>query len=85
MFFIGGCSSQSILPETDDIKVSRKTPENCEELGKVAGRTISAKATAEEALADLKKETADKGGTHVVVKQYSSNRTVVTGLAYRCN
>lgn len=83
--FVAGCSSQSVLPETKDIKVSRKAPNDCKDLGKVSGRTLSAKGTPEEALEDMKKEAADKGATHVVVHQYSSNRTAVTGQAYQCN
>ena len=86
--FISGCSrvaKMSNLPENDNVEVSReKADEDCEELGKVRGTTSSVKGTAEEALADMKQEAADKGANYVMVEQYSGNKTSVTGLAYKC-
>jgi len=80
-----GCASRSVLPEVKEVKVSREAADkDCKELGKVRGTSLSAKANAEQALEDLKKEAANKGANYVVVKQYSDNRTSVTGLAYEC-
>lgn len=84
VWFASGCSSQPVLPETDSIQVSREAPKNCQNLGKVTGTTSTVKAGPEDALQDMKKEAADKGATHLVVLQYSGNRTSVTGEAYQC-
>ncbi len=83
--FVLGCSSQSILPEKDDVKVSRKPPsKGCTEIGPVSGRSISTKPNREAVLEDMKQDAANKGANYVVVKQYSDNGTAVTGIAYQC-
>ena len=82
---LGACSSRSVTPDTKEVKVSREDADkDCKELGKITGTTLSAKGTAEEALADLKQEAANKGANYVVIKQYSANQTSVTGVAYEC-
>ncbi|MGE0762338.1 MAG: DUF4156 domain-containing protein [Bdellovibrionales bacterium] len=83
--FSVGCASRSVTPQVKEVQVSREPADKkCVELGKITGNTISMKGTAEEALADLKKEAANKGANYVVVKQYSDNQTSVTGIAYEC-
>ena len=87
LFTIGlsGCASRSVTPEVKEVKISRDAADkDCTELGKITGTTISMKGTAEDALADLKKEAANKGANYVMVKQYSDNQTSVTGIAYEC-
>ncbi len=80
-----GCSSQSVLPDKEEVKVSREEPDkSCKEIGKVSGNAISANATREEVLEDMKQDAANKGANYVVVKQYSDNGTSVTGIAYQC-
>jgi hypothetical protein len=80
-----GCGSRSVKPDTEEVKVSREAPDkDCKELGKITGTTGSVKGTADEALADLKQEAANKGANYVLVKQYSDNQTSVTGVAYEC-
>ncbi len=80
-----GCSSRSVLPDADEVKVSRENPsETCKEIGKVTGSSTSAKASREQVLEDLKREAANKGANYVVVKQYSDYGTAVTGIAYEC-
>lgn len=82
---ITACSSRAVLPDVDEVKVSRDEPSaKCREMGKLTGTATSAKGTREEALEDLKKEVANKGGNYVVVKQYSDYGTAVTGVAYEC-
>lgn len=81
---LSGCASQSVLPKPEEVKVTREKPKGCSELGKVTGSTTYATDTAEQALADMRESAANKGATHLVVKQYSSNRTSVTGIAYQC-
>lgn len=82
---ITSCSSQSVLPEKEDVKVSRNQPaKNCREIGKVLGNAISTKSTREDVLGDLKQEAANKGANYVVVLEYSDNGTSATGMAYQC-
>src|SRR5438128_247839 len=82
---IAGCASRSVLADAKEVKVSRDEPSSkCKEIGKLTGNASSTKGTQEEALADLKKEAANKGANYVVVKQYSTYGTAVTGIGYEC-
>ena len=82
---LSSCSSMSNLPEQANVKVSREDAANdCIALGKLEGRSRSVKGTNEDALNDLKQEAANKGANYLVVKEYSSNGTTVSGLAYNC-
>ena len=85
--FLSACSSQSIMPDQEGVKVSRKAADkdDCKELGKVTGSSISREADKKEVLANLKQEAANKGANYVVIKQWSATGTSVTGLAYQCN
>lgn len=81
------CSSRSVLPDKDEIKVTREEPDpddKCREIGKIMGRASTVKATREEVLEDLKQTAANKGANYLVVKQYSPQGTSVTGMAYEC-
>lgn len=82
-----GCSSQSIMPEKDDITVSRKEAdkEDCKFISKVTGTSSSAKGTPKEVLEDMKQDAANKGANYIVVEKYSATGTAVTGKAYKCN
>ena len=85
ILFLAGCASRSVTPEVKEVKVSREAADkDCVEIGKITGTTMSRKATAEDALNDLKKEAANKGANYVMVKQYSDTQTSVTGIAYEC-
>lgn len=82
---LAGCASRSVMPDVKEVKVSREAPDkDCKEMGTITGTTATAKGTQEQALEDLKKEAANKGANYVVVKQYSSYGTSVTGVAYEC-
>jgi hypothetical protein len=84
-FFLAGCASRSVLPDSKEVKVSREAPDkSCKDLGGITGTTSSAKGTREQALEDLKTEAANKGANYVMVKEYSSYGTSVTGVAYEC-
>jgi uncharacterized protein YbjQ (UPF0145 family) len=86
LFVVAGCRSRSVLSDSKEVKVSREAADkDCRELGKITGTTLSTKGTQEEALEDLKKEAANKGANYVMVKEYSSMGTSVTGIAYECN
>ncbi|MCB0363645.1 MAG: hypothetical protein KDD35_13040 [Bdellovibrionales bacterium] len=79
------CSSPSVLPDKTELKVSREKPESkCESLGKVAGTSLSTKASPESVLENMKEDAAAKGANYLLVEQYSSTGTAVTGIAYRC-
>ncbi len=79
------CASRSVLPSVDEVKVSRDEPSpKCKAMGKLTGTTSSVRGTQEQALADLKREAANKGANYLQVKQFSDNGTMVTGLAYEC-
>lgn len=82
---LSACASRSILPSTQEVKVSREQPSSkCKEIGNLTGSTSSVKGTPEQAVEDLKREAANKGANYVVVKQYSDYGTAVTGVAYEC-
>ena len=86
LLVFAGCKSRSVLSDAESVKVSRDAAgKDCKELGTIMGRTGSAKGTQEEALADLKQEAANKGANYVMVREYSSYGTSVTGVAYECN
>lgn len=81
-----GCASRSVLPDVEELKVSREKPsKDCKGLGPVKGQTMSAKEGPKEALEDMKKEATMKGANYLQVKQYSSQGTSVTGLAFECS
>lgn len=81
-----GCASRSVLSSPEEVKVSREQPpKDCQEIGKITGSLTSVKGTPEQALADLKREAANKGANYVVVKQYSDYGTAVTGIAFECH
>jgi hypothetical protein len=82
---IAGCASRPLTPELDDVKMSRENPKStCEEIGRVTGRTMTAKGSSEEALKDMQSDAAAKGANFVRVEQYSGSGTSVTGVAFRC-
>lgn len=82
---IAGCKSRSVLPDDKEVKVSRAAADkDCREIGPITGTVASAKGTQGQALADLKKEAANKGANYVMVKEYSAYGTSVTGIAYEC-
>lgn len=80
------CSSRSILPDSDEVIVSRDLPKKsgCNEIGKITGSSPSVNGTREQVLDDLKREAANKGANYVMVKQFSDSGTAVTGIAYEC-
>ncbi len=79
------CSSRSVMPDAEEVKVSREAAnKNCTEVGKITGTTSSIKGTREQALEDLIQTAANKGANYVMIKQYSTQGTAVTGIAYEC-
>ncbi len=86
LFLIGACShTPPVIPDVKNVDVSRKPAhKDCEELGPVEGRSISAKGSFEEALEDLKKEAAHRGANYVYLGQSGAMATSVRGVAYVC-
>jgi len=83
--FLAACASRSITPDIKEVKVSREAPDkDCKEMGTLTGTVASAKGTQEQAVEDLKREAANKGANYVLVKQFSSYGTSVTGIGYEC-
>ena len=82
---LGGCASRSIKPAPDQVKVSRELPgAKCKELGTITGTTRTAQGTQDEAIEDLRKEAANKGANYIMVREFSSYGTPVTGRAFEC-
>ena len=80
-----GCGSPAIKPEAKNVEVTRgKVDSDCRSLGPVEGRTISAKATFEDALENLKLDAARKGATDVQIEATSAIGTAVRGEAFFC-
>ncbi len=83
--FLISCASRSVMPEVKEVKVSREAADkDCREIGVITGSVSSAKGTREQALEDLKHEAANKGANYVMVKEYSTYGTSVTGVAFEC-
>ena len=60
------CSSQPVMPEAKNIKLSRENPPaDCREIGKVQGSVSTNKGTLEQAIEDMKLDAARKGATYV--------------------
>lgn len=79
------CSSRSVMPDKEEVTVSREAAdEDCRSMGEIMGRSSLVTATREDVLEDLKQTAANKGANYVVVKQYSAQGTAVTGTAYEC-
>ncbi len=75
----------SNLPDHENVKISReKADKDCDEIGKLEGRSDSKIPKQDEALADLRQEAANKGANYVMVKEYSSMGNSVSGIAYKC-
>ena len=80
-----GCSSTPVIPEGKNVTVSRdEAKKSCQELGRVTGRTISAKPNLEAALEDMKKEAALKGANYIKMETASGMQSAMAGIAYYC-
>ena len=86
LFTLVQCSHHPVLPETKDIQVSREAADkDCQSLGPVQGKTMSAKGTTEEALEDLKKDAVRKGANYVQIQTMGAMATSIQGEAYVCH
>lgn len=85
ILLLSACGSQPIIPEKDDVRVSREAPSSeCENLGTLVGKTMHASGGKQAALDDLKEQAANKGATDIQVHQYSDMGTSVTGTLFQC-
>jgi hypothetical protein len=79
------CSSTPVIPEGKNVTVSRdEAKKSCQELGRVTGRTITAKPNLEAAVEDMKKEAALKGANYIRMETASGLQSAVAGTAYFC-
>ena len=86
LLILSACSSQPVLPEADDVKVSRDAAdEDCKDLGLVEGRVSTASGTKEQALEDMKADAAKKGANYVKIETMSAMGTAVRGRAFVCD
>ena len=82
---MSACASQSLTPNVSDVKATHDAPSSdCVEVSKVTGTTMTAKGSPDEALADMKKDAANRGANYVKIDEYSAYGTAVTGVAYKC-
>lgn len=82
---LSGCGSQPIKSEAKNIKVTREEVDtDCKEIGLVEGRSLSAAATFENVLEDMKLDAARKGANVVKLETTSGTGTAVRGTAYVC-
>ncbi len=79
------CSSQPIIPEAKNIKLSRENPNSdCVEIGPVQGSVSTNKGTIEQAIEDMKLDAARKGATYVRMESTGALGTSTSGTAYKC-
>lgn len=79
------CSSQPIIPEAKNIKLSRENPSaKCVEIGRVQGSVTSAHGSIEQAIEDMKLDAARKGANYVRMEATSAYGTSASGTAYQC-
>ena len=82
---LAACSSHPVLPQANDVKVSRENPsEKCKNLGFIEGRSDKINAKREEALEDLKSEAVRKGANYVRIETMGAHSSV-RGTAFFCD
>lgn len=83
---LSACSSHPVLPQKDDIKVSRDNPsDKCKNLGPIEGRSTKVNAKPEDALDDLKSEAVRKGADYVRIETMGAQASSIRGTAFFCN
>jgi hypothetical protein len=82
---ISACSSQPVVPEAKNVKVSREDAgRHCEEIGPVQGVVKTHSGTIEEAIEDMKLDAARKGANYVRMETAGAMGTSARGTAYQC-
>jgi hypothetical protein len=85
VLILSSCSSQPIVPEAKNVKVSRENPsESCREIGPVQGSVKTAVGTIEQAIEDMKLDAARKGANFVRMEATSALGTSASGTAFQC-
>jgi hypothetical protein len=85
ILIFAGCSSQPIVPEAKNVKISREDPsKKCVELGKVQGSVQTASGTVEQAIEDMKLDAARKGANFIRMEATSAYGTSASGTAFQC-
>jgi nucleoside phosphorylase len=82
---IGACSSQPIIPDAKNIKLSRENAaKDCREIGPVQGTVSTNRGTIEQAIENMKLDAARKGANYVHMESAGAMGTSVSGTAYQC-
>lgn len=85
-FIFSACSSHPVLPDKNDIKVTRDNPsDKCKNLGPIEGRSTKLNAKPEDALEDLKSEAVRKGADYVRIETMGAQSSTIRGTAFFCN
>ncbi|MES2963681.1 MAG: DUF4156 domain-containing protein [Bdellovibrionota bacterium] len=85
VLILSSCSSQPIVPEGKNVKISRENPsESCREIGTVQGSVKTAVGTIEQAIEDMKLDAARKGANFVRMEATSALGTSASGTAFQC-
>ena len=85
LLLLASCSSQPIIPEGKNVKITREDPdESCRLIGPVQGSVKTAVGTIEQAIEDMKLDAARKGANFVRMEATSALGTSASGTAYQC-
>ena len=80
------CVSDPKRPDGGGVRVSHDSPgKNCEQLDQVIGTSATRSSAYENALKDIKREAASRGGNYVKILAISSHGSAIRGMSYRCN
>lgn len=80
-----GCSSQPIVPEAKNVKLTHDQPaKDCREIGPVQGSVKSTRGTIEQAIEDMKLDAARKGANFIRMGAVSAIGTSASGTAFQC-
>ncbi len=79
------CTSQPVVPEASNVKVSRAKPsKDCEDLGPVVGTVQSKGGFTEAAVENMRLDAARKGANYIQMETTSAYGTTTQGTAYLC-
>jgi TolA-binding protein len=82
---LAACSSQPVVPEAKNVKVSREDADSdCREIGRVQGSVKTSTGTIEQAIEDMKLDAARKGANYVRMESTGAMGTSASGTAYQC-
>jgi hypothetical protein len=82
---ISACSSQPIIPEAKNVKLSREDADkDCREIGLVQGTVSTTHGTLEQAIENMKLDAARRGANFIRMESTGAMGTSASGTAYQC-